>query len=788
MKLLFTELYKIWTNRIFIMFAAVLIGGNLFFIWNYSDKAALVPASAYREMTEDLSGLSFIEKQELIHKAHEQISAVVTIDNIRRQESYAAPEYIEALKTEYKKQIQEYEKVYESGTYLKYTDNLLAEFTFLTEINNEILTVAAYEDYLKKVHETAGTLTEISIFQPKDAPSFSVRSIEKTDSAYAGMDGQSVQDYSPQKGLMQALDFRVTDICLILFMLLVSVAAVFDERDKGLLTMVYTLPSGRLKTAAAKALAVVFSILAIVILLYGTNLAYCGSVFGFGNVFREIQSVPALMKSTLQANVLTYIFLFMLAKWAGAAVMALLILLCTILCRRFYTSWCLALAVIGVNFFFFNYFSPLGHFNILKYANLAGILDTNRILGDYQLLYFFGTPVTRGAASAAAFAAAFVLFILLFLWGFASGLFLKGGRVKSRVKKRMICQGSLFKFEAYKTLILGGGLWLILFFAAVSVYQGMTAVSYQSAKDVYYKKYLTEMTGKLTQEKADWFQKEYEKFEPILKLQAALESGMIDGAAYDELIGPYGGLMVEKEAVDDIVGTNFAYLKENKGAQLVYGAGFERMFDLKDKTEADEMVLVLLMMAAALSGIFSMEISGGMDKVITVTPLGKQKTVRTKLLLAACVGGALAVISLVPVYIDVLRHEGLKGLWVPAKSMEAFADVPANVPLVGMLAAQVLLRLAVCLWAAVFISWISLKMKNTLMSTFCACLILCVPTLLASAGLEGFLWLSPYPVFHWLGFVNNYENTWICAGYAVALLGSGLYWANSLQRHFGSEA
>ena len=154
MKLLFTEMYKIWTNRIFMMFAAVLVFGNLFFVWNASDKAALVPPEAYRKMTEDLDGLSFKEKQSLIGEAHAQISAVVTIDNIRRQEGFASPEYVEALKKDNAAAIEKYAQTYAQGTYLKYTDNLLAGFTFLTEIHDEMETAASYEDYLKTVHET----------------------------------------------------------------------------------------------------------------------------------------------------------------------------------------------------------------------------------------------------------------------------------------------------------------------------------------------------------------------------------------------------------------------------------------------------------------------------------------------------------------------------------------------------------------------------------------------------------------------------------------------------------
>ena len=86
-------------------------------------------------------------------------------------------------------------------------------------------------------------------------------------------------------------------------MLLLALLLVRQERDSGLLGLVRSLPGGRLQTALAKLAAFGVSLLAVLALLYGVNLAYCGASFGLGPLTRTIQSVPALMRCTMQITV-----------------------------------------------------------------------------------------------------------------------------------------------------------------------------------------------------------------------------------------------------------------------------------------------------------------------------------------------------------------------------------------------------------------------------------------------------------------------------------------------------
>lgn len=110
-------------------------------------------------------------------------------------------------------------------------------------------------------------------------------------------------DYYPQKGLYTAISYTFTDLILLASILVLALLLVRQERDSGLLSLVRSLPAGRLHTALAKLGSFALSLLAVLVLLYGVNLAYCAATFGLGPLSRTIQSVPALMRCTMQITV-----------------------------------------------------------------------------------------------------------------------------------------------------------------------------------------------------------------------------------------------------------------------------------------------------------------------------------------------------------------------------------------------------------------------------------------------------------------------------------------------------
>ena len=117
---------------------------------------------------------------------------------------------------------------------------------------------------------------------------------------------------------MTALDFALTDVVAVFAMLLLATVLVRFERDTGLLALIRSTQAGRGKTALAKLAALALSLAPVLVLLYGVNLIYCHACYGLGPLSRSVQSVPALMRTTLSLSVGQYIGLFLLTKWAAA--------------------------------------------------------------------------------------------------------------------------------------------------------------------------------------------------------------------------------------------------------------------------------------------------------------------------------------------------------------------------------------------------------------------------------------------------------------------------------------
>ena len=507
MSLFFAELRKVWGSRVFPMLLAVLAAANLLLLWmGTRPTASQPPAAAWRAVGAELSGLTMEEKGEILHGKLTEYESLMKIDYYYRQLAYGSL-YMQSYRQDNAALFEQYEQEYRDKSYRLYTDDLNTNYRLFTQLASEYDTVAAYPEFLDGVQARAAQLAGISIFQ-NDETGYDMENIELTASVYAGL-GDTPIDYYPQKGLYTAISYAFTDLILLAGMLLLALLLVRQERDSGLLGLVRSLPGGRLKTALAKLAAFGASLLAVLALLYGVNLVYCGASFGLGPLGRTIQSVPALMRCTMQITVGQYLFRFLLAKWAGAFVMGLWVMLAALAARRAAAGWAAALAVPLAMYGIRAAIPATARLNVVKYANLASLLQTNELLGNYRNLYWFGHPIglplvewTAAVLYGAAFLAAFCL-------AFAKAQLLPAAKrsfVLRRAHKTRLT--TVRREEARKLLVTGGAAAFLAAFLAFGIYQGVTSESYIGAEEIYYAHYMKGISGPFTQESYDWLEEQ----------------------------------------------------------------------------------------------------------------------------------------------------------------------------------------------------------------------------------------------------------------------------------------
>lgn len=776
------ELRKVWGSRFFLLSLVVLLCANLFLLWLGTSRAqGSAPYSAYHRIEESIAGMSMDEMGEFLHGELARVEGIVHVDGVLRSEAYSGGRRDEGLRERYADDFAAYEELYRAGGYLTYAPTLAREYAFLKSIVYEYDTVAGYEGFLDSIDEKAQQLSGISIFANSG---YDTENIAVTAEAFEGMRGTPIT-YYPQKGLMTALDFALTDVVAVFAMVLIATVLVRAERDNGLLALIRSTPGGRLKTAGAKLIALAVSLFAVLALLYGVNFAYCGALYGIGPLGRTIQSVPQLMRSTWKLTVGEYIGCFFLTKWAAALICGAWVMLAMLLSRRMLTGSVGALALIGANLAIRAVIPATSRWNVIKYANLVSLLRTNELIGAYRNLYWFGHPVPLLLVECIAATVFAVGFLMAFLAVFSRHVF-RAARPRAgiRIRRRTSRFTTLPRQETYKLLVMQGAGLILVLFALVQGYTAVTTESYLDVDEIYYRYYMQHVEGPLTRKSIDWLTEQNEEFEPIYKLQSAMNAGRISTQEGQAALSAYAALQ-QKMGVFQRVVSMAQNLNEKPRSQMVYETGWLKLFDTADRQDVTDTLAVALVCALCFSGLFAMERQTGMVHVIAPTPLGRAATVRCKLRLAGAVCAVITAVSLLPRFWIVIRDYGLGAWFAPVYSISEYASAP-EIPMFLMAALLILSRYLAVLCMALATLALSQRIGNAFGALFASLVVFALSPALALAGLEKAKWCGMYLLVHVCALVAQRGGTilaivlptlcgavcWCCDAYLMDCFGT----------------
>ena len=745
MSLFFAELRKVWGGRVFPILLAILASANLLLLWmGTRPTATQPPASAYRAVGAELNGKSMEEKGTYLREKCEEIESLVKIGQYYRELAYG--DYaLTQFRQENAAMFDAYEQEYKDKSYTLFTDNLNTEYRLFSQLQNEYDTVAGYGDFLQGVQAKATQLSGISIFQ-NDRTGYDLKNIELTAQVYAGLTETPI-DYFPQKGLYTAISYAFTDLILLASMLLLALILVRQERDSGLLSLVRSLPGGRLKTALAKLAAFAASLLVVLTVLYGVNLAYCSASFGLGSLNRTIQSVPALMRCTMQITVGQYLLRFLLAKWAGAFVMGLWVMLAALVAKRAAAGWVGALALPLAMYGIRAAIPATSHWNVIKYANMVSLLQTNELLGNYRNLFWFGSPVSLPLVEWLTAAVLGGSLFAAFCTVFAKAQLLPTAKRSLTLPFSHTTRAtSVPREEGRKLLLMNGAAVFLVAFLAFGIYQGVTSESYIDADEIYYAYYMKHISGPWRTESYNWLIEQGKEFAPMLEVQRRVIGGELSS---DALLA-YNSLQQKYTVYQQIVQFNIQYyLKQNPGAWLVYETGYRKLFGFTGTADVQDTLLAGLLCALCFCGLFAMERKGGMDEILAATPLGRKYTAKAKLRQSTLVAAGIAFGTVLPHLWQILRDYGLPALLAPAMSISELQAVPKCITLSDLLLFWLLCRFAACLCMSRITLWLGQKLGNLLPALFISAVAYCLPALLSLSGMKnGIEWLGFYPLFH----------------------------------------
>ena len=184
-------------------------------------------------------------------------------------------------------------------------------------------------------------------------------------------------------------------------------------------------------------------------------------------------------------------------------------------------------------------------------------------------------------------------------------------------------------------------------FLGFQIYEAAVSENFITIQEIYYANYMKHLAGPVTQEKLEWLSQEGQKFKPLTQAQQAVTNGRISAQQYQDVMNANYALQQEYDVYQQVF-YKLYYLKEHPGAYFIYDTGYAKLFDYDGVQDEKEVLLCGFVLTLCLCGVFSMEYSTDLQRVVRATPLGRKKLFAKKIAISSALSAAVSLAVLLP--------------------------------------------------------------------------------------------------------------------------------------------
>lgn len=758
LKLIPYELHKIFAKKLFIGVLISLLIANAFLLW-YTNRPGdeNAPLKSYHLLAGELDGLSNDQRFDYITEYYDAIKGVVFVERVwtyEARQNEQGDRLAENLRNQDPDAFNRYYELWNSGTYLRFTQNIRQEEAFAEEIYEEIEALSGYGNFLSDIQSKSETLSGISIFSKETSDGFSSRNIQKTAKDYVRMENTSIR-YDISHGVVSAISFLVTDCAAFLFLFVFSFIMMFEEKGRNLYTFIKPAPRGRTETMAAKIAVLAVYTAVITVLLYGSNLLFFHFTTGLGDLNRSIQSIGIFMGSTLSLSVGQFLLCWLLLKWLACFLIGLLVLFASTLLSKLPSAFGLCAALLLGSFALYTFIPDNSNITMLKHINLFGLFRVQDMLGKYLNLNVFGYPVSLFVLRLGV-----MLFLMAGLIAGGAAAFRRPNRthtvpLQMRILRRRIpgfAPGkSILGNELYKALWMNKAGLILAAYICIMLYSMVSTTIYLPPNEMVYRSYMNRLEGPLTQEKADFLEEERLRFEDVQNQLNSIDARLTEGSVTDvqalEERQPLERELFKAQGFER-VWQRYLYLKETPAAQFLYEGGYLELFGISEKTAGVEFPAMCIMIILCCCALFPAEYAAGVSMLLESTPLGRRYLSKRKLGIGMVFALIITVFGLLPGFVTAAEAYGLPALSAPVRSLEAYANMPSLLSIGLFLLLSMFLKLLTCMTVMLAVLAISKAVRNNIYALLLCALTIILPVLLHAMGLEWAGYMSLVPLFN----------------------------------------
>lgn len=548
-------------------------------------------------------------------------------------------------------------------------------------LEDELESVYSYNQYLEEIQMRAETMSSLYIF--RESGDFSQRNIIKTAERYKKLEELSPIP-GPSKGAEMFSDNPVVGIVLVLCMMFLVNELVLKDKENGFIILSFATRNGRKKHGIAKLLVGFVSCFIITNLLMFVGYVTSDAIYGMGNLSRNVQSVAGLKGCPYTISILDYFHLSVIFRFVAAYVF-FLVFFAVASGERTIVIYATVALVTGVETSLYYLISDNSYLVYLRRINLISFINTGGYLDTFYCLNFWGYPVVYvGIVVVVLVSLAFILIPLCIHMFSNQNPTSSMGRMHLpafmyRIGSERV---STFTHEMRRIMVHGGVLLLLVFFALFQsvIYEPMKEY-FEDEDAVYYKIYVTELQGPVTENKLLYIEAEKERIrEAENEKQRIMENGydaesLAAAASYQDRKIAWKNAL---KRLDD----RKEKLLEN-GGDFIYETG---MCFLTGNLGKDKKILLYIissvMTVLCVSGLFANDDQIRLDTITNVCRNGRRKLYIKKYLTGLCILTVIWFLNWLPYYLNVIKTYGYAGMGSALVSLEHMEkSIPASLGL-----------------------------------------------------------------------------------------------------------
>lgn len=748
------ELEKIWGRRSFLLSVCLLVLVNGFLLWYTNLPNGIQPElSAYGKFQAEIHGMTEAEKGELISEFKETMDGLRFVEQVLMMQNMGGDmgdTLSDQARAEFPGMFEAYYDVYQSGTYLRFTDSLWQEGQLADALYEEWSSCAAYGEYLAAVQENKNTLGGIKIFGGAQKESFSSRNVEKSARDYRELTVDQIR-WMPEKAVTGSLENAYTDLFLLLSTAFFTGYLILEEKEKGLFSITRTTQKGILPSLWAKLGALLVHCMVSVGLFYGGNLLFYGWTVGFGDLSARLQSLAIYRESCLSISIRQYLMLSIFTKGLVLFGFGTVLAALCIAASRSFLPFIAGGIWYGGSFGLYAMIPGASKGAVLKYLNLAGSLRTENLYGAYLNFNILGQPVSRMVMTLVLIGMTIVtgvsLCIVLFVK--ADNPFQPQG--KHYVRLPFKPHASRFLHECYKITVMNRAALVLLLFGILIGSRNLSHQYNLTVQEQYYQSIMLQLEGELTEEKETLVLAEearyQQAFAEIERIDEMISTGEISEAVGEDMKAHWYTVTAFYPAFGRVWQQYQHILAQ--GGRFLYDTGYLYVLGALGDSLRIDLLLLCCGMLLAFGGVMAMEDGKGAWNLLGATWWGKGRILKDKAFACILYSVLLSLVPFVSRIVNISRVFPLRGLEFSVTNIPYCGGFPAWISVAGLVGLLALSQALLCAVATLLILLLSYWRRDPLQAYLYGAVLLAVPLLLGLLGLSFADPFSLYPLYTW---------------------------------------